>query len=193
MLYITSPASGAPGRPVGERRAAGPARLPALTRTPPPSRGEVGAPREVPAAPPRTRGRAAGHPQQAHLAAPPFRKRRPRAIQSGAEKLTAPIPAGTPSPPRASPGEGPAWHPVAQPGGAAPRVLTAADTALSSALSSSPKPSQSRMLPRTAPRRRSLGGGTPAAQCGAPRGRPHMRASPLRGGRGACNASGARD
>lgn len=75
------------------------------------------------------------------------------------------------------------------------RVLTAADTALSSALSSSPKPSQRHMLPRTALLRRSLGGGAPAAQrgVGAPRGRSHMHASPLRAGRGACNASGPSD
>lgn len=71
----------------------------------------------------------------------------------------------------------------------------AADTALSSALSSSPKPSQRHMLPRTALLRRSLGGGAPAAQrgVGAPRGRSHMHASPLRAGRGACNASGPCD
>lgn len=132
-------------------------------RGPGPS-GAVGAPRAAP-----LRGRA-------HLAAP-F-----PSCMGAAEgrERAAPSPRASPVPSRAR---------------GTPRVLTAADTALSSALSSSPKPSQRHMLPRTALLRRSLGGGAPAAQrgVGAPRGRSHMHASPLRAGRGACNASGPCD
>lgn len=193
MLYIPSPASGAP-LPSGQKlsRESGSAAGPVPRRwpgPPPPARGEAGAPRAVPAAPFRAHG-AAGHPRRAHLAAPPSRERRPRAIQAGAESgdggggLAAPPHAGTPSRPRASPAAGPAWEPHrAAPGGwgsRPPRTHRGGDGAeLGAQQQPEAQPEPHAAAHRTAPRRRVPGRrGAGGSLWGSAGPAPHARLSP---------------